>query len=597
MTRLIPLLAVALFTAVPLKVDAASDSGTIQWQDWSAAVFERAREEGKLVLLDLEAGWCHWCHVMDQTTYRDPEVIDLIGERYIPVRADQDAHPDLSNRYEDYGWPATVIFDGTGTEILKKRGYIRPQWMLWTLQAVAENPSPDAHDNKQSVPEQASRDRLSDEQRQVLNERYEYVYDAEFGGWGRIHKFIHGPSMEYALARAKGGSKLHEVMARQTLQAARFLFDPEWGGVYQYSDTRDWQSRHFEKIMSMQAQYMRLYALAHSLLDQELHLESALAIHRYLTGFLKSPQGAFYTSQDADLSSEVDGHAYYLLANTERRKRGMPPVDTNIYARENGWVISALAALYAATGEEVYLSEAERAAIWIQAHRGLPGGGFRHGETLQSGPFLGDTLAMGRAFLDLYGVTGDRKWLRLAEAAARFIGETFLDAKGAGFTTSPAVAAAAETVLRTPVRHQDSNIEVARFNNLLWHYTGENSYRGFAENAMRYLASPVVTEQRRLLAGVLLTDRELDRDPAHITILGRKDDPAAQRLFAAAIRYPLAYKRVEWWDRREGKLPNPDVVYPQLARAAAFACANQACSLPVFEPEQIVPAVDRLQSQ
>src|SRR5258707_11791103 len=75
----------------------------IDWQPWSDQVFERAKAEKKLVLLDLVAVWCHWCHVMDEITYRDPEVARLLGERYIAVRVDQDSRPDISNRYEDYG--------------------------------------------------------------------------------------------------------------------------------------------------------------------------------------------------------------------------------------------------------------------------------------------------------------------------------------------------------------------------------------------------------------------------------------------------------------------------------------------------------------
>ena len=61
---------------------------------------------------------------MEDITYRDPEVIRLLRSRYIAVRVDQDSRPDLSNRYEDYGWPATIVFDANGNEIVKRQGYI-----------------------------------------------------------------------------------------------------------------------------------------------------------------------------------------------------------------------------------------------------------------------------------------------------------------------------------------------------------------------------------------------------------------------------------------------------------------------------------------
>jgi uncharacterized protein len=70
-------------------------------------------------------------------------------------------------------------------------------------------------------------------------------------------------------------------------------------------------------------------------------------------------------------------------------------------------------------------------------------------------------------------------------------------------------------------------------------------------------------------------------------VVGRKDDPAARELHAAALQYPADYLQVDWWDKREGALPDPSITYPQLTRPAAFACTANACSTPVFEPEQI----------
>ncbi|MGH8677774.1 MAG: DUF255 domain-containing protein, partial [Burkholderiales bacterium] len=90
------------------------------WQPWSDAVFERAKRENRFVLLDLEAVWCHWCHVMERETYHDPAVMGLLDQHYIAVKVDQDARPDLSRRYENYGWPATIVFGPDGREIVKR---------------------------------------------------------------------------------------------------------------------------------------------------------------------------------------------------------------------------------------------------------------------------------------------------------------------------------------------------------------------------------------------------------------------------------------------------------------------------------------------
>src|SRR5262245_36102331 len=103
-----PFHSISLSLALCLAASAATGGKPeqIQWPDWSDAVFDQARRENKFVVLDLEAIWCHWCHVMAETTYKNPEVIGLMQSKYIAVRVDQDARPDLSNRYEDYGWPA-----------------------------------------------------------------------------------------------------------------------------------------------------------------------------------------------------------------------------------------------------------------------------------------------------------------------------------------------------------------------------------------------------------------------------------------------------------------------------------------------------------
>jgi len=128
---------ICLWGLAVLAATAGARGQSIVWQPWSNQVWAQAKREHKLVLLDLEAVWCHWCHVMDATTYRDPEVAALIAKHYLAVKVDQDARPDLANRYQDFGWPATVIYAADGSEIIKKRGYISPVGMRRFLRTVA----------------------------------------------------------------------------------------------------------------------------------------------------------------------------------------------------------------------------------------------------------------------------------------------------------------------------------------------------------------------------------------------------------------------------------------------------------------------------
>jgi uncharacterized protein YyaL (SSP411 family) len=589
MQRFLCALALLACGAAGAAAQPAAPAPVTQWQAWNKDLFTQARAQKRFVLLDLEAVWCHWCHVMDQTTYQDREVRRLIGERYIAVRVDQDADPALAARYQDYGWPATIVLASDGSEIVKRRGYLPPAAMAAMLAAIIKDPSPGPSVLASSPVQPARSAILSPIERKQLVATYLEAYDAQYAGWGSAQKFIDVDSLEYALAHSKG-DRAQATMARNTLVAAEALIDPVWGGVYQYSDERDWKSPHFEKLMSFQAQYVRLYAEGFRLLDDASFLTAAQSIDRYVERFLTSPEGVVYTSQDADVDAALTGHVFYAMSDAQRRQHPSPRIDTHVYARENGWAIAALAALYDVTGDGRYLARARRAADWLSAHRGITGGGFSHGEGANMQPALGDTLAMGQGFLALYVATGERSWLEQAARALKFIDTRFAVAAGGYATVAQGDGAAG--VFRQAVRDVDENVAVARLANALYRYGGAAGARQSARHAMRYLASPQIADGERLRTGILIADEELAHEPTHVTIVGHKDDVSAQTLHAAALRYPALYRRIDWWDKREGAMPNPDVRYPELARAAAFICSGTTCSQPVFSALDLAHTLD-----
>ena len=584
MRRALLVLILAVF-ATPLH---AEEKEGIAWQPWSDQIFERAKAEKRFVLLDLGARWCHWCHVMDEMTYADPQVAALIRAKYIAVRVDQDARPDLANRYEDYGWPATIIFNTDGSELVKRRGYIPPKPMASLLQAVIDDPTPGpsvtAEPDVVAAPDSA----LAKEQRVAMRAAFVGAYDGEHCGWGDTHKYLNWDALEYCITEGMAGDAAMAKMARQTLKAGRKLIDPVWGGVYQYSTDGDWDHPHFEKIIPFQAENIRIFALAASRWREPEWLESAQQIRGYVRDFLTSPEGAFYTSQDADVVPGEHSAEYFALDDAGRRKLGVPRVDQHFYARENGLVITGLAAVHAASGDASSLADARRAAEWVIAHRALPGGGFRHDEKDAAGPYLADTLAMARAFLALYTVTAERAWLARAEESAAFVDSHFRSAPG--FAT----AVAAPGAPLSPKPQVDENIALVRFTNLLHAHTGKAAHRAMSEHAMRYLASPVVVERQGYgTSGILLADREVRTEPAHVTVVGAKDDPAARALFAAALRAAPPMARIEWFDSREGPLPRADVEYPKLDAAAAFLCADGSCSRPISTPGELTQALGK----
>lgn len=554
----------------------------IEWHPWSDAIFQKAKAEKKLVLLDLGTGWCHWCHVMDEVTYRDPDVVRLIRDGYYAVRVDADSRPDLANRYEDYGWPATIVFDSAGLELAKRRGYLPPKPMAGMLQAFIEDPTPGPSIEPQGEVTPSAEAALSPEQRKSMRADFLAAYDAERGGWGEVHHYLNWDALEYCLLEGAAGDAKLEAMARQTLTSGLKLIDPVWGGVDQYSTDGDWDHPHFEKIMPFQTENMRVYALASKLWHEPKWLATAEKVRGYLKNFLTSPEGAFYASQDADMVPGEHSGEYFALDDAARRTIGIPRVDMHIYARENGLAIAGLCALYAANGDADVLADARRAVEWVLAHRALEGGGFSHGDADESGPFLGDTLAMGRAFLSLYTVTGERQWLTHAESAAQFIGKKFNSKSG--FVT--AVAASGEQFAPRP--QVDENVMLARFLSLLHAHTDSQISTEMTVRAMRYLAAPsVVKSQGYGTAGLLLADGAMTTEPVHLTVVGAKDSETAKELFATALRGLPMSARIEWLDPKGPPLPRTDVTFPPLTEPAAFLCANGLCSSSIRTVESL----------
>ena len=128
---------------VVLWVTGATAGSGVSWQSWSDEVFDQAKKENRLVLVDLSAEWCAYCRKMDATTWRDPKVLAAIGKNYVPVKVVDEKDPERAARYRDYGRPAVLILDADGNEIMRKRGYMKPQWMEWMLQAVVQEQGSD----------------------------------------------------------------------------------------------------------------------------------------------------------------------------------------------------------------------------------------------------------------------------------------------------------------------------------------------------------------------------------------------------------------------------------------------------------------------
>lgn len=440
------------------------------WESYGAAAFERARREKKPILLVGSASWCHWCHVMDETTYRNDQVGRLLGEHFVAIRVDIDERPDIAERYGDWGWPATILLSPEAEEIGKYRGYLDAERFLPMLRGVLDKPigqgSSVALVDVGTTP--APVEALPWIAAHTLVKLDDW-YDAAQGSWGFQQKVPIGENVVVELRRAAHGDKKALERAIFTLEKQRVMIDPVWGGVYQYSAAAHWNAPHYEKLMALQTANIEAYARGYAQTGRKDFLEDARRIARYLTTMLSSPEGGFYTSQDADVGSHdeggffVDGEVYYRLGDYERRKLGMPRVDEHVYAYENGLAIAALCVLYEVSRDGEMLARALRAGEWIMKGHVDAEGLLRH-EAKSSSPvrYLVDSAAFGLAMMRLYEATKDSVWRERAERLALSLEGRLVDtATGAlwGQTTD----ASAGGVFALRQRPFTANVLMARF--------------------------------------------------------------------------------------------------------------------------------------
>ncbi len=476
---------------------------------------------------------------MHVETFKEPTVIELIKTHFLPVRVDQDSRPDLSNRYREYGWPATIVFNSKGEEIIKRAGYIPPDELKVELQKIINDPTPEESPLDTSKIKYSNNPFVSEELKQELIKNHKTSYDPVLGGLKMGQKYLDRDSIEYSLLLTN--DKQEKEMAKKTLDAVIMLIDPVWGGVYQYSTMGGWDYPHFERLATLQGEYMRIYSLAYETFKDPRYLKAAQDIYRYVKEFLSSPDNVFYVSQDADLKPGEHSSEYFNLDDKFRRNLGIPRVDKHIYSGQNGLIINGLVALSNATNEKRYLDDAIKASEWIIKHRSincgfsqtinwifrdwtspkiifksikwiignksLPELGFRHDEKDVAGPYLSDTLNMGQAFLNLYSITKDKKWLVYAEQSARFIKRSF-EAPIAGFAT--AKSSCEVCAARKPDVQTDENIVLVRFADKLFKYTHDDSYREIAEHGMKFLATPEIATRTITEPGILIADWELN---------------------------------------------------------------------------------------
>lgn len=585
-----PVAVLALVAGLLVGAPRAARAEGAAWSAWSAETFARAKRERRILVVEVSAAWCHWCHVMERETYADPRVAGRLAARFLPVRVDADARPDLAERYAEYHWPATVFLTPDALEVTALRGYRAPDDFLRILDDV-EAAVRDGRRLAPSVPPvgrgeaAAAGAALLPALRARLAAELDATWDDAQAGWGRGQKYPYPPAILHTLlvARRSDDATARE-RALRTLAAAERLLDPVWGGMYQYSEGGVWDRPHFEKIASVNAGALAAFATAHRLTGDARWRRDAEDVRRYLTGMLRDPSGAFYTSQDADLGAHgdaapLDGHAYFALDDAGRRRLGIPRIDRAIYAQENGGFVEALCVLHEATGDPAPLREALAAARAILRTHRDPAGGLRHAAEDRDGLHLGDQAAFGRAAVALFDATGDRAWLEEAIGLADAMRARLLDAAGGGFyvrTADPAGPGA----FGEGIKPLEANAAAARFLLALHAATSRAVYRDEALRAIAAVAAPDLSARLGWRSAALLRAVEEASAPwTRATLVAAEDDPDAAPLWRAlrALDVPLLVReRVA-----PGEASAAGTSFPSAPAPAIYLCGDGRCSAAV----------------
>ncbi len=581
-----------------------NQASEINWREWGEAAFQEAQGQDKPILLAISAVWCHWCHVQDETTYSDPQVIRMVNERFIPIRVDNDQRPDINRRYNLGGWPTTAFLT-PGGELLTGGTYIPPQQMRGYLYQISEAYRQEKEGILQKVgeverqraaaltehtpgaPGGPSGEIVDSVALEVLDN-----LDTLYGGFGEEPKFPHTDAVELALAKYYQDEKedfLPVVTITLSKMAQGGIYDQVAGGFFRYSTTRDWSVPHFEKMLEENALLLMVYLHAYQVTGRALFRDTARSLARYVTTTLyDSEAGYFYGSQDAD-------EHYYQLPAEERARLPAPYLDRNLYTDWNALMASAL--LQAAPVLEDL--DLRRSALHSLGTLGetmfRPGEGMFHfrraGETTpQLAGLLSDQAHTAQAFLDAYEATGRNTYLGRVHILADLALGQLYDRERGGFYTER-LRPDAPGLLRLPEKSLPENAAMADVLIQLYRLTGDEKYLEPARKTLAYFASDYTRYSYTAAGYALAVDRLLSY-PLQVTVVGDMEDSHAQELLDAARRQYAPARIVELVDPVRDAERLAALGYPVPADGAqAYVCVGQTCLPPIGEPNEIAEAV------
>ncbi|MEE3167344.1 MAG: DUF255 domain-containing protein [Chloroflexota bacterium] len=565
----------------------------VNWQIWSPAAFTKAQEEDKPVLLSISAVWCYWCHVMDDDTYSDPEVQDLLNEHFVTIRVDNDHRPDINARYNVGGWPTTAFLTGHGG-LIGGATYLPPEQLISMIAEFAEaykNDRPtlytQARDLLNTRKDHARRFVVSSELEESMTDRVSRIvvgsYDATNGGFGSEPKFPNASILRFLNHQYRTtGEDFFASILIKTLDnmSDGQVHDSSDGGFFRHCAQADWTQPQHEKMLEDNLNLAREFLDASILLDRPGYRETAKQTFDYLLEHLYDPAvPGFRGSQGAHSD-------YFSLSQDQRTADARPASDPSCYANSNGLAVTVLLDAAWKLGDLSFQTKALQALETLDS--AAKSGSFSH---VYSEPGPSDALAfftdwawLLTALVQAHGNTAAEGYLERAVAVAQIMVGRFFDQKSGGFFD---IEDQSDGIGHLQIREKvlaDNTVAAQALIRL--HQTTRNAdYRQIAKATLSAFVE-TFREQGEFAADYGLAVHLLNNDLVEVTVEGKPEDAGCQALLAAAVRLPQ---------------PNLDIKTIVAADgdsiARAHVCLDTVCLPPVDSPAELAEAVAGLTKQ